>query len=146
MKIAVATNNYKNVVGHIGHCKGFILYEVENGEITKRKEIVNPFSGSRGKSNAHENPVEHAGHGHGWGHGYGRGHGHSHGHGHHHNHDELVEALEGSEILLCKQAGWGLIDSMDQRGIKVLFTNERYGDDAVLKLVNNELEYTDPAV
>ena len=28
MKIAVATNNYKNIVGHVGMCKGFILYDV----------------------------------------------------------------------------------------------------------------------
>ena len=81
MKIAVATNNYKNVVGHVGRCKGFILYNVKDGEIIERKEIENPF----------------AKHPH---HGYG-----NNGNGHRHNHDELAATLEGAEILLCKQAG-----------------------------------------
>lgn len=148
MKVAVATNNYKNVVGHIGHCKGFIIYDVENGEIKERREIENPFR----QQNEREEAESGYGRGRGWGRGHGRGqgrgHGHGHGHGygqgHHHNHDELVEAFDGAEVLLCKQAGPGLIESMDERGIKVLFTNERYGDDAVLKLEKNELEYVDP--
>ncbi len=127
MKIAVATNNYKNVVGHVGRCKGFILYDIRDGEIKERKEIINPFS--KGNS-GHEHHHSH----------------HHHHHGHGHNHDELYAALEGAEVLLCKQAGWGLINSLNSRGTRVLFTDERYGDDAAVKLAKNELDFTDPAM
>ena len=133
MKIAVATNNYKNLVGHVGMCKGFILYDVKDGNIIRREEIINPFS----KVNNEESGG--GGHRH---HG-GNGHNHDGGH-HHHNHDELAEALKGIETMLCKKAGPGLIESLKERGIKILFTEERFGDDAVIKLEKGELNYIDP--
>jgi predicted Fe-Mo cluster-binding NifX family protein len=133
MKIAVATNNYKNVVGHVGMCKGFIVYEVSGGKILSRKEIENPFRKEDMRDGARR----------GWRHGN-SGHSHHGNHGHHHNHDQLAEALNGSEVLLCKQAGWGLINSMNSRGIEVVFTEERFGDDAVLKYEKGELEFESP--
>jgi len=132
MKVAVATNNYKNIVGHVGMCKGFLLYEVKDGKILDRKEIINPFTkinDAAGNSVHHNHNSEHH---------------HDGGDHHHHNHSDLSEALKGMEFMLCKKAGPGLIQSLSSQGIKVLFTEERFGDDAVIKLENKTLGFTDP--
>lgn len=133
MKVAVATNNYKNIVGHVGMCKGFILYEVENGNILERKEIVNPFSKvneEKGLSSHHEHNSE-----------LHNRDGENH---HHHNHADLGEALKGMDFMLCKKAGPGLVQSLASVGIRVLFTEERFGYDAVIKLANKTLKVFDP--
>ena len=132
MKIAVATNNYKNIVGHVGMCKGFILYDVKDGNIVGRKEIINPFSkvnDAMGNSVHHNHNSEHH---------------HDGGEHHHHNHADLGEALKGMDFMLCKKAGPGLVQSLASIGIKVLFTEEKFGDDAVIKLENKTLEVFDP--
>lgn len=41
MKIAIASEK-QNVSGHFGHCEGFTVYEVENGEVFKKSFIENP--------------------------------------------------------------------------------------------------------
>lgn len=41
MKIAVASEG-KNVTEHFGHCVSFLIYYVENGEITNEESIPNP--------------------------------------------------------------------------------------------------------
>jgi len=127
LKIAVATNNYKNIVGHVGMCKGFILYDVKEGKILNRNEIVNPFNKVNDESKNKVHLPQHEEH------------------HHHHNHSDLAEALINVEVLLCKKAGPGLINSMNGNGIKVFFTEEKFGDDAVLKLDNGTLEFIDPA-
>ncbi|WP_252250966.1 NifB/NifX family molybdenum-iron cluster-binding protein [Clostridium sp. ZBS13] len=41
MKIAIATNG-KYVSGHFGHCEGFTMYEVEEGNLLKKEFIQSP--------------------------------------------------------------------------------------------------------
>ena len=41
MKIAIASEG-KMVTEHFGHCEGFIIFEAENGQITKSETIPNP--------------------------------------------------------------------------------------------------------
>lgn len=41
MKIAVAAMGTE-VAGHFGHCANFILFDVEEGQITKQESIPNP--------------------------------------------------------------------------------------------------------
>ena len=71
-------------------------------------------------------------------------HHHDGGEHHHHNHADLGEALKGMDFMLCKKAGPGLVQSLASIGIKVLFTEEKFGDDAVIKLENKTLEVFDP--
>lgn len=40
-KIAVASEN-DLVAEHFGHCAGFMIFDTENGQITKRELIANP--------------------------------------------------------------------------------------------------------
>lgn len=41
MKIAVASEG-KMVTEHFGHCEGFIIFEAENGQITRSEMVLNP--------------------------------------------------------------------------------------------------------
>ena len=41
MKIAIASDGNK-VSGHFGHCEGFTMYEVEQGQSLKKEFIPNP--------------------------------------------------------------------------------------------------------
>ena len=44
MKIAVATNNEKTVAGHVGRCKGFLVYEIEEQKINRIELRENTFT------------------------------------------------------------------------------------------------------
>ncbi len=41
LKIAVASDD-KTVAEHFGHCRGFIIFDTDNGKITKEETIANP--------------------------------------------------------------------------------------------------------
>ena len=41
MKIAIASDG-KNVSGHFGHCEGFTIYEIEQGQSLKKEFVPNP--------------------------------------------------------------------------------------------------------
>ncbi|MFA6844856.1 MAG: NifB/NifX family molybdenum-iron cluster-binding protein [Sphaerochaetaceae bacterium] len=41
MRIAVASEN-SMVTGHFGHCESFMLFDTENGKITKVETVPNP--------------------------------------------------------------------------------------------------------
>lgn len=126
MKVAVATGNYKNIVGHVGRCKGFIIFNIENGKVISKQEIENPLKQEDSHSNdAHD----------------GKCHKHHHGH---HRHEMLADVLEGAEALLCRSAGWGMISSLNEKGIKVLFTEENNAESGAIEYSTGKLNYTDP--
>lgn len=37
MKIAVATDDFKTVTGHVGRCNGFLVYEILDGKIVNQE-------------------------------------------------------------------------------------------------------------
>ena len=41
MRIAVASENGK-VSEHFGHCKDFVIFDTENGQVNKSEAIPNP--------------------------------------------------------------------------------------------------------
>ncbi len=45
MKIAIASNDGKRISAHFGRSKGFVIFEIENGEIKNREYIPNTFTG-----------------------------------------------------------------------------------------------------
>ncbi len=42
MRIGIPSNDRKNVEGHFGHCKEFILFDVENKEVVTTSYITPP--------------------------------------------------------------------------------------------------------
>ena len=105
MKIAIATDDFVNVTGHVGRCKGFLIYEIEGGKIISKENLENTFT--HHKMGVHHHHRE----------------GHDHGQGHH-GHEYLAEGLSGCSHLICNAAGWRLVDELKQNNIEVIFTNE----------------------
>ena len=60
MKIALATGNYRNVVGHPGKCKGFIVFEIEDEKIINKEERENSFQHGHDHSCNHEHSHDHS--------------------------------------------------------------------------------------
>ena len=121
MKIAIATDDFVNITGHVGRCRGFLIYELENGKIISKENVENTFT-------HHKMGVHHH---HGEGHGHGGGH---------QGHGDLVEGLSGCSNLICQAAGWRLVDELKQNKIDVIFTNEANADTAAIKFSTGNLE------
>ena len=116
MKIAVASDDFINVTGHVGRCNGFLIYEIEGNEIVNVKEIENNFT--HHKMSGGEN--------------------HSHSHGH--SHAGLLEGLSECSHLICTSAGWRLRDEFEQNNKQLVFTNENDAETAVKKFISGTLE------
>lgn len=126
MKIAVATDDFLTVTGHIGRCNGFIVYEVENGNIVNREQVENSFTNHRKGEHHHHN---------------GEGE-HQHGH----SHSNLVEGLNGCSHLICTAAGWRVVEDLKRNNIEVIFTNEIDADTTALKFAEGKLEINNEGV
>ena len=122
MKIAIATDDYVNVTGHVGRCAGFLVYEVENGEIKNEEKRENNFTN----------------HGRGGEHGHGKGHGHNNEHGKG-GHQRLAEGLSDCSHLICHGAGWRLVDDLKSENVELVLTPETDAKTAAVKLEKGEL-------
>ncbi len=115
MKIAVATDDFEHVSGHVGRCKGFLVLEVENGKIISREERPNTFTHHKIQA---------------------QGEGGSHGH----SHKRTLEALSDCDNLICQSAGWRLIEDLKTANIVTVFTSVTDAATAAVKLEQGELE------
>ena len=114
MKIAVATDDYVSVTGHIGRCNGFLVYEIAENKILNVEQRENQFT-------HHKLSNEHT---------------HSHGH----SHDNLVDGLADCSHLICSSGGWRVQEDLKKAGKELVFTNEEIAEEAVLKFANGTLE------
>lgn len=120
MKIAIATDDYLNVTGHVGRCAGFLIYDVEKGEIINEEKRENNFT-NHGKGNAH-----------------GQAHQHNHEHGKN-GHERLAEGLNDCSHLICHGAGWRLVEDLKAENIELILTRETDAKTAAVKLEKGEL-------
>ena len=123
-KIAIATDDFISVTGHIGRCSGFIIYEMKEGKIASRVQTDNVFTNHRN----------------------GEQHNSNHEHGHAHSHAGLVEGLSGCSHLICSAAGWRVVEDLKQNNIEVVFTKESDADTVALNFAAGKLEMTDTGV
>ena len=121
MKIALATGNYKNVVGHPGRCKGFIVYEIEDGKIISKEERENTFQHGHDHSHDHEH----------------HSHEHSHDHGGHGTMGKpIAEMLQDCDYFVAKSMGQGFVNQLQAFNIKpVIVEDVNDAETAALKLV-----------
>ncbi len=111
MKVAIATNDRKEIAHRTGRAKEFAIYTITDSKISDIEFKENLHH--------HHHNDEHR-HGHRRSHGI--GHHHEHGEGEHH-HDEVVEALEGVDWLLYKALGKYMRKDMEEANIKLKRTN-----------------------
>jgi predicted Fe-Mo cluster-binding NifX family protein len=120
MKVAVATDDFVNVTGHVGRCNGFLVYEIEDGKVINVESRENNFTNhKRSEHHSHE-------------------HGHEHSHGH--SHSALVDGLSDCSHLICTAAGWRMQNDFKDVGKELIFTDEKIAEIAALKLVEGSLD------
>ncbi len=128
MKVGVATGNYKNVVGHPGRCKGFIVFTVEDGKITNKEERENIFRHNH--DHHHEHNHDHSDHHH--------GNGHDHNHAHAALGRSIAEMLQDCDYFIAKTMGQGFINQLNYFNIKpAIVENTNDAETAVMKLVEH---------
>jgi predicted Fe-Mo cluster-binding NifX family protein len=119
MKIAAATNDNINITGHVGRCRAFIVYNIDEGKISNKEIRENTFTHHAAGQQNHE---------------------HHHGEGHHHGHQNLIDALKDCSYLLFQGGGWRLIEDLKANNIKPFLTSESNAEGAVEKLLKGELK------
>jgi predicted Fe-Mo cluster-binding NifX family protein len=120
MKIAVATNDQQRVTGHIGRCRSFMVFELENGTILGKELRNNTFT-SHGSKEAHH-------------------HDHNHGEGAGHHHTRLIEGLKDCTYLISSGGGWRVVEDLKANNITTLFTDEVFIEAAMEKYLKGELK------
>ena len=125
-KIAIATDDQKRVTGHIGRCRGFMIYEIDNGKVINKELRENQFTNHRMGGAQHHHQGEGEAH---------RGQGHGR-----HSHEHLINGLKDCSYLISSGGGWRVVEDLKQRNITTLFTNVESIDDAVNKFINGELK------
>ncbi len=124
MKVAIPSNDNINISAHFGRSKGFVICEIDNGQVTKREYIQNSFTGhAQGSHHHHEH-----------------GHSHEHGHEHQHSHAGIFKAIGDCETVIAGGMGRRLYDDFMQKNIKVYVTREMNIDNAIALFINSELD------
>jgi predicted Fe-Mo cluster-binding NifX family protein len=109
MRIAVPTDDERQIAPHTGRCRGFAIYSVDGDRLEKLEY--------RAFESAHHSQA-HVGHDAGnCSHGQHDGGGHSH-HG-------LVETVRDCDVFLAMGMGPRLVNDLQAQGIKIMFTLER---------------------
>lgn len=116
-KIAIATNDQRRVTGHLGRCRAFMVYEINDNKIINKELRENVFTNHRmGQTHQHQ--------------GEGGGHNHSH----------LIEGLKDCKYLISSGGGWRVVEDLRQHDIITLFSNVELVEDAVEQFIRGELE------
>lgn len=123
MKIAVATDDFINVSGHVGRCAGFLVYDIEKGEVVSIEERKNSFTNHSMGGNEHHSHLQH-----------GSGHGSNDGH------KRLAEGLKDCKYLISHGMGRRLVEEIKIFGITPLVTSEMNAELAAVKLEQGDLK------
>ncbi len=127
MKIAVASDNGKTITGHVGKCEMFIVFDINNKEITGIEKRINTFTMHKKEGHRHENHHdEHNPNQQGVG-----------------KHLGIIEGLKDCNYLFCCSGGQGLMSDLNANGIQTIFTDEVDAEDAVKLFLADKLK-SDP--
>ncbi len=147
MKIAIATNDRKNIAKRTGRAAEYAFYTIENGEITnvQYEENQHHHDDEHDRSEGNHRQVSGFGHGHGRGVGHGNGHGrhqnHMHEHHHHeeeaHSHNEVVEQLKNIDMFLVRAVGKYLRQDLINGNIPFQLVRGEKLDDIVQDYLKN---------
>jgi predicted Fe-Mo cluster-binding NifX family protein len=118
-KIAVATNDQRRVTGHIGKCKAFAVYEINDCKITG-KEIRDNLFTNHGRMDQDQHHAIISGE-----------HGHSH--------TRLIEGLKDCKYLISRGGGWRVVEDLKKHNIHTLFSDVDLIEDAVSMFTKGEL-------
>ena len=123
MKIAVATEDGKQISAHFGRSPYFAIYEIEEGRTVDRSMRENTFTGHfRGKHGNNDHGEHH------------------HGQGDPHEHHSVAEGLGDCAVVISHGMGRKAWEDLRARGIEMIVTDETDVDTAVGKYLVGELQ------
>lgn len=93
MRIAVPTDDGVTLSEHFGRSTAFLIFELENGQITKRETRPNGACHAEGDGGC------------------------QHGGGEGHSHTGIATALAGCDVVLCGGMGWRAAEALKATGI-----------------------------
>ena len=120
-KIAIATDDQKRVTGHIGRCRGFAVYEINDGKILNKEVRENLFTNIEEADRVIIMKVKARG-------------------GGRHSHEHLINGLKDCSYLISSGGGWRVVEDLKQHNIATLFTDVELIEDAVNKFIKGELK------
>jgi len=112
MKIAIASDDGKTLSMHFGRALGFVIVEVEGGQVKSVNYIPNDFTGHA----RHE---------------------HNHGHG---DHSFIIDNLKDVDVVISGGMGRRLFDDLMAAGKKVYVTDEIDIESAVRLFLEGKLQ------
>lgn len=123
MKVAVISDNGKDLSQHFGRAPFYIVFTIENGKIIQRdmreKLGHNQFGGGHHEhEHSHEHGLDPASHG---------------------KHASMAEAISDCEALICGGMGMGAYESLKRLNIKPFVTGMTDPEAAVLAYINGTL-------
>ena len=144
MKVAIASDNEKTVAYHLGRATGFVVAEIEDGEV--KDKIYRPVSETAPVGGVRMQVRHGAEAG---GHGRRRGHGccheeeeagHQHGHGQGAEHGiAVVTLLQDCDAVIARGAGTGMMRNLSAAGKKLYLTDKTSVDEALSAFLKSEL-------
>ncbi|MFN4217450.1 MAG: NifB/NifX family molybdenum-iron cluster-binding protein, partial [Brevinematales bacterium] len=117
----LATDDQKTLASHIGRCKGFVMVEVEDGQVGKQWYVENTFSHAhyhRGHHN-HDDAQEH---------GYGN------------HHQTLLDLLQGVNYVVSRGMGRRLYEDLLHHGLVPFLTKEVYLDRVIQGILDGSIQ------
>jgi len=115
-RLAVASDDGRNVSAHLGRCAAFIVFEIENGEV--KTEMVRRRSD--GGCQAHESSLSHDAH-------------------HARAHACIIDLIKDCQALLCRGMGPAAFEQLQSFGIKPMLTDEAEARAAAVRYAKGEL-------
>ncbi len=125
MKIAVITEDHKNISQHFGRASYYLVFSIENGKITNR-EVREKLGHAQFGGHEHGEHGEHEEHGLSG--------------EHHARHAMMAEAISDCEVLLCGGMGRGAYESMRMLGITPVVTTLTDAEEAVNQYLAGTLQ------
>lgn len=116
MKIAIASDDGITVCSHFGRAKGFVIAEIENGQLKSKDYLPNTFTG-HAMGMHHDEQTHHYG-----------------------SHANIIRALSDCKAVISHGMGKRLYDDLTQAGKEVYVTDEVEVDKAIELYLNGRLK------
>ncbi len=129
MKIAIASNNQKTVAYHLGRARGFVVVDIEDGEVKSR--TYRPVSEDETTAGARMRHGACGGHGPGHG---GHGHGQGAGHG-----TAVVATIHDCDAVVARGAGHGMVRNLAQASKRLYLTELTSVDEVITAFLRGDL-------
>ncbi len=113
MKIAIASDDEKNISAHFGRTKGFIIYDIEDYSVKNKEYRINDFTfHTRGLVDASHTMDRHAG---------------------------IVKALNDCQAIISNGMGRRIYDDLQSANIDAFIVHETDAEEASKWYLKNEI-------